>query len=86
MMKTLDPETTWYHTADPPKSTWKSVKQPAGLMSAYRRTCTVLAAFNCLPAQGTLVGDLLYYLVSALSDMQSSHPCCKLVVHGERAN
>ncbi len=35
---TLRPDTTWYHTEEPPKSTWKSVNAPAGLISAYSRT------------------------------------------------
>lgn len=53
MMKTLDPDTTWYHTADPPKSTWKSVKQPAGLISAYRRTCTIASCVQLHDNLGT---------------------------------
>lgn len=35
---TLRPRTTWYHTLEPPKSTWKSVKAPPGLISAYSST------------------------------------------------
>mmetsp|Transcript_7118 Transcript_7118/g.19898 ORF Transcript_7118/g.19898 Transcript_7118/m.19898 type:complete len:328 (+) Transcript_7118:1075-2058(+) len=34
----LAPRSTWYHTLVPPKSTWKSVKLPATLMSTYLRT------------------------------------------------
>ena len=34
----LAPRSTWYHTLVPPKSTWKSVKEPATLISTYFRT------------------------------------------------
>lgn len=36
--KVLLPRATWYHTELPPKSTWKSVKEPPGDISAYSST------------------------------------------------
>ena len=54
--KVLRPVMTWYHTLLPPKSTWKSVYAPAGLISAYSSTCVAgTGTACCAPGSGLLV-------------------------------
>ena len=45
-MRTFRPDTMWYQTEDPPKSTWKSVYAPSGLIRAYSSTWS--QAGSCL--------------------------------------
>ena len=70
--KVLAPSRTWYHTREPPKSTWKSVQAPSGLESTYSSACSDLRELGA----GQLVVGLEKDLGS--SNVQRSALSCSL--------